>query len=330
MNSARGLHGKKGELRGEMSPTVVFLLSDKRSGSTMFQCELCKHPDIRHVEYSPHTYFETHHWLKAAVLLKEDCSLFSGGRLYDGYGSRRNAQTYLLDCIQKNVPEFVVPDDERELVFSGWEALCEKYARPVFFEKSPQFLAHRACLELMLEWIGQTGYRVKVIGLVRHPLSVLYSAHELFHTDPTKRQYGWAEIHRNLMDFKEQLTENQFMLCRYEDIIQEPVASFDRICRFLGVEPDATIGAAVHGGSINKWETDPFFTVQLDDEVKRMAHQFGYGDDELHNPDKPVPTLGYRVRRKLEGVFKRSLARLRYRVLTPFRLRLEQNRRERG
>jgi len=40
-----------------MNPTVVILLSDKRSGSTMFQEELCKHPDVRHVDYTPHTYF---------------------------------------------------------------------------------------------------------------------------------------------------------------------------------------------------------------------------------------------------------------------------------
>ena len=64
-----------------MSRTVVILLSDKRSGSTMLQDELCKHSDIQHVAYSPPTYFETHHWLKAAVLLGMPAKTYYGHRV---------------------------------------------------------------------------------------------------------------------------------------------------------------------------------------------------------------------------------------------------------
>ena len=99
--------------------TVVILLSDKRSGSTMIQRELCKHPDIQTVAYSPHTYFETHHWLKGAVLLGRAPETFAGHKVYAGYGSRANARTYLIDCVKTNVPEFQVPEDDRRLVFAG-------------------------------------------------------------------------------------------------------------------------------------------------------------------------------------------------------------------
>lgn len=307
-----------------MKKTVVILLSDKRSGSTMFQRELCKHPDIQTVDYSPHTYLETHHWLKAAVMLGIDPALFSGGKVYGGYGSRQNARTYMEDCICKNVPSFKVPDSDRALVFEGWEALCDRYAQPVFFEKSPQFLSHRGCLELMLEWIRQTTFQVKVIGLSRNPLSVIYSAQALFHTAPESRQYGWLQAHENLLHFQSHLAPDQFMLAKYEDIIQQPVQAFKQVCQFIGMAEHAAIGQGVHASSANKWEADPFFTLRLDDSVKAMANRLNYTDSELINPEKPRPSLFYRVRRKAAGRFKLSIARCKDRLITPALLRLKK------
>jgi hypothetical protein len=76
-------------------PTVIILLSDKRSGSTMFQNEICKHPDIQTVIYSPHTYLETHHWLKGAVLL--------GKSDYSGYGLKKTFLILLYHRTIKNL-----------------------------------------------------------------------------------------------------------------------------------------------------------------------------------------------------------------------------------
>ena len=315
---------KKLAIKATVKPTVVILLSDKRSGSTMFQDELCKHPDIRHVEYSPHTYYETHHWLKAACMLDMAPELFSGGKVYNGYGGKRNARIYMEDCIIKNVPEFIIPADDRDLVFSGWEALCKKYASPVFFEKSPQILAHKAALLLLLEWIQQTDYDVKIICLVRNPLSVLYSAEKLFYTDPRKRQYGWVKIHENLLWFREKMDADNFLLCKYEDIIQKPVVLFGRICNFIGVKPFPSVGDGVHSGSVNKWETDPFFTVRLDESVKKMAYQLGYKDIDLDNPVKKSPSLLHRMRRKTRGSVSLLLSRLNDRLIMPLRLHKEK------
>jgi hypothetical protein len=304
-----------------MKPAVVILLSDKRSGSTMFQDELCRHSDIQHVEYSPHTYFETHHWLKGAVMLDMKPELFSGGKVYGGYGGKKNARIYMEDCIKQNVPGFVIPADDRELVFEGWDALCSRYASPVFFEKSPQLPAHWAGLELMLEWIENRDYDVKIIGLIRNPLSVLYSAQKLFHTDPQKRQYGWVSIHENLLKVQKKMASSDFMLCRYEDIIRHPVEEFAKICRFIGVEADSSVGSGVHAGSVNRWESDPFFTVRLDDSVKEMAYRFGYVDDDLINPDKPEPSVLHKLKRKTAGGIRLLFAHVNDRLVKPWRLR---------
>lgn len=304
-----------------MKPTVVILLSDKRSGSTMFQNELCKHPQIQTVDYSPHTYLETHHWLKGAVILGKPAETFAEGKVYEGYGTVDNARAYLIDCIVGNVPEFEISKDDQELVMNGWEVLCEKFAKPIFFEKSPQFLGNWASLSLLLEWMRNTSFSVKVIGLTRNPLSVQYSSWKLFHTLPEKRQFGWLLNQKNLLEFKSILSPEQFLHIMYEHIIQSPIPTFEQICRFIGVEPDNRVGEAVHSQSLTKWVDDPYFTLQLDESVKVMARKFGYSDDDLYNPPKPDPPLSYKLGKACERAYKLSKARLNDRILKPIRLR---------
>jgi len=305
-----------------MKPTVVILLSDKRSGSTMFQRELCKHPFINHVDYSPHTYFETHHWLKAACMLELPHNLFAGHRRYSGYGSRSGVRQYMIDCIQGNMPEFSVPADEQALVFKGWDALCERFARPVFFEKSPQYLAQWAALSLMLKWISNTDYQVKIIGLVRNPMSVLYSAYERFFTPPEKRQFGWAQIYRNLLSFKAMVGKDKFHLVRYEDLIAKPKQTFQEVCSFIGVDYDDKVGDDVHSRSLNKWSNDSMFTVQLHDSVKQLANHFGYTDEEMYNPPKPGMSRSQKTKNRVTATYKLTIAKLINRFIKPHLLPL--------
>lgn len=306
--------------------TVVILLSDKRSGSTLFQREICKHHKIQTVSYSPHTYEETHHWLKGAVILGMNNRLFAGNKVYSGYGSRKNARAYLIDEIIKNVPDFEIPEVDKELIFNGWEALCEKYAQPVFFEKSPQILANWASLSLMLEWIHQTSYKVKIIGLVRNPLSVQYSAFQLFHTNPQTRQYSWLEIQKNLLAFQGMLPQDMFYNIRYEDIIHHPQESFADICKFIGIETCSDIGAGAHVSSLEKWKTDPYFALILDESVKQIAYNFGYSSGDLDNANecKTNPSLKWYLKNKVLGKLKRTYARLKDRVVKPLILRFRQ------
>lgn len=297
--------------------SVVVLLSDKRSGSTMFQRELCRHPAIRHVEYTPHSNFETHHWLKGAVMLDMPNAGFSGGRGYKGYGGPGNARTYMLDCVRGNVTGYAPGSAGKALVFEAWDALCQHYAKPVFFEKSPQHLANWNSLSLLLEWIATTDMTVKVIGLTRNPLAVMHSASELFHTAPWQRQHGWLEIQQNMLSLRARLPADAFKLCRYEDIIENPREAFAEVTDFIGLEPQAACGSGVKPGLAQRWRMDENYTLSLSPEVDRMARYFGYTSDELHNP-RGVQNAGHSARsaqtlRLLPG-------RLRDRVITPLRL----------
>lgn len=264
---------------------VVILLSDKRSGSTMFQDELCKHPLIQTVPYSPHSNLETHWWLMAAVLLGLPDPLFSGGRAYSGYGSKRNARVQMLDLLAKCAPDYTPSSDDEKLVYDGWEALCTTLGQPVFFEKSPQFVAHWAALSLLYTWMERTKLDVKVIGLVRNPHGVMYSAARLFGTNPVTRQIGWLETCRNLIAFSQMLPKEQYQQYRYEDLAKDPVAKFEEICRFIGVEPNSSVGAGTHSSSSQKWLTDDGYRLILHNSVVQMANFLGYTDEALHNPN---------------------------------------------
>ncbi|MFC1775873.1 sulfotransferase [Pseudomonadota bacterium] len=288
-----------------MQRTVTILLSDKRSGSTLLEQELCKHSAIAHISYTPHTYNETHYWLKAACLLTDTAQQFEDGVRPPSYGSRTECRKSLLNFLQRNVPGFAASGDDRALVFNGWEALCDQFANPVFFEKSPQHPHQWVALELLLSWIKKTGYRVKVIGLVRNPLSVMYSALKLFHTDPQKRQFGWALAYENILRLGELLGKDRFHFVRYEDIVAQPVIEFSKLCGFIGLEYEPAVGQSVHSSSINKWKDDMEFLLQLDESVSVLAMKLGYSVQDLYNPPKPQPNLINRVRVALVLGFKR-------------------------
>lgn len=283
----------------------------------MFENELCKHPDINHVEYSPHTYFETHHWIKAACILGAPKQLFYGNKVYNGYGTRQGARQYMIDCIQGNVPDFVIPGDDETLIFEGWNVLCRKYAKPVFFEKSPQHPHHWAALDLMLKWAETDKFNVRFIGLVRNPMAVMHSALELFSTEPGQRQFGWAHCYRNILAMKEMVGQNRFHLVRYEDLIVRPKQVFGEVCEFLGLGPCDTLGEKVHQNSVAKWIEDPAYTLQLHDSVVRVAMHFGYTKEDLYNPPKPGLSAKERIRRQVKGALKLAKARLFDRFIKP-------------
>jgi hypothetical protein len=294
---------------------VTILLSDKRSGSTMFQDEMLRHPAVSTVPYSPHTYLETHWWLMGAVLLERPGSLFVWGERYRGYGSSKNARAYMLDLLEKCVPEWKIPEDDRALVFGGWEALCRRFARPVFFEKSPQVLAQWAALSLLLEWMDCTEFEVRVIGLVRNPHGVMHSARELFGTDPDRRQFAWLVGCRNMLALEQMLPPDSFIRVRYEDLVADPVEGFRKIAHFVGIPADPACGSGVRSTSTFKWREDPQHSLALDPAVAQMAIHLGYPPEELANSHAGVAVQGKRA------TSKTWRSRLRHQTLKPLILR---------
>lgn len=311
-------------------PTVVILLSDKRSGSTVFQDEFSKHPDVKSLGYSSHTYLESHHWLKAAVMLKRPERLFSGSKRYPNYGSVGNARTYMIDTILGNVPDFPEYEDDQALILEGWEALCRRHANPVFFEKSPQVLAHWAALSLLLKWKRTTNCRVKLIGLIRNPLAVMHSSNMLFGSEPEVRQFGWVETYRNLLALSSMLSKEELLVLRHEDILAEPHLKFADICKFVGLNPFSGMGDGISTSTQERWREDEQYCLQLDHATRQIALSFGYSETELENIRLPGRSHRRMRRFSLSRLFNERKNQFRDRYYRPLKMRWQQYRRKKN
>jgi hypothetical protein len=242
------------------------------------------------------------------------------------YGSKAAARQYIIDGVEGNVPGFVVPDNDEELIFKGWDTLCEKFSQPVFFEKSPQLIHRQDALSLLLQWIKQTDFDVKIIGLVRNPMAVMYSAQKLFKTDPVERQHGWAESCHNLVEFKGNVGSDQFMLVKYEELIMDAAKGFSDVCSFIGVKPNAEMGKDVHARSVDAWKTASEFTLQLEDSVADVAKGYGYSEEELANPGKTPPTTVQKYFHNVSNKARLIKARIVSWYLKPLYLRFFKKR----
>lgn len=289
----------------------------------MFERELCKHPDINHVAYTPHSYNESHHWTMAACMMG---GKKSSDKNCMGYGSKAAARQYMIDGLLGNIPDFELPENDGSLVFEGWDALCKKYAQPVFFEKSPQLIHRWDALELLLQWYEKTDFNFRFIGLIRNPMAVMNSAQMLFGTDPAERQFGWADSCRNLVRFEDRVSSENFLLVKYEDLIARPLETFSQVCDFIGVKPDGGIGKDVHSHSLNAWKKVKGFTLQLDENVAAIAKGYDYSDEDMVNPDKPIPTSMQVFWRRSMNKIRLTKSRLVSWYLKPVYLRFIKNR----
>ena len=282
----------------------------------MFQEMMSLNSNVCTVNYSPHTYKETHHWLKASVILNSDKRLFYENKIYDGYGSKKNAKILIKSTLLKNLKNYRFWSDDKKMIFDGWEALCDKLAQPVFFEKSPQHLNEWGALSLLLEWINMTKYDVKIIGLVRNPIRVLNSAHNLFGSNPNIRQYRWLNCYKNLILFRSLVKTNQFKLVKYEDILIDPRKNVKDICDFVGINYEASMIKNIALPESNKNEFSVKF--KLHEPIIRLAKYYEYSNDDLEFNFKEENSSKLKFFR-LIFVIRKFKNRLYYRVFVPLK-----------
>ena len=296
---------------------TVLLLSDKSSGSTALQSELLRHPQVRAVDYTMHNDHETLFWVKAAVLLRQPAVDFADGRRPM---SRAEARRDLDALLRKNVPGWRSPQSDEALVSDGWRLLCEAHA-PVFFEKSPHHLNAWAATALLLRYALTTDHEVRIVGLVRNPLAVLYSAWTRWLTPPAQRQAFWLRTYRNLLAVEALLGPEQVCVVRYEDLIRQPQARVAALADWLGLPPAEGLGDGLHARSAQKWVHDESFDLTLDPAVRHLARRYGYTDEELFNPPKPGLSPRETMRLAIARRYRVGKGRLKNRFLRPIQER---------
>jgi len=259
----------------------IILLSSKSAGSSALQNLATRLPDVHHVEKTEHRENETLYWTKAASIL--------GMPQYDMLDSEvpitaEKSKKQLVQFLQANLPAYVPPADNDELIFGGWKMLCDKYA-PVFFEKSPHHLHQWSALELINDCIRRfPDIDFLIVGLVRNPMDTIYSRWSGGRSYPEKYQYEWLKAYRNLLKFKE-CVRCDLVLVRYEDMVRD-VNSLAAVYRFAGCPEMPPDEGYLHGRSVAKWKKDRHFGFQMADEVMALGESFGYSRADMTNTGK--------------------------------------------
>jgi hypothetical protein len=252
------------------------ILSDKSSGSSALQAYVARFAGGRHVEKTRHHEHETLYWTKAASLLARPQAQMLDSEVPL---APEPARADLLALLRDNRADASGAGDDRELVFRGWRALCERYA-PLFVEKSPHHLHQWSALELLIECMDASpAIGFLAIGLVRNPIDVVYSSWRRWGSDPERNQFEWLRAARNLLRLVPVLGSRLTWL-RYEDAIADP-ARLEFVHAFAGIPRPAESRRFLHADSLQKWRRDPDFRFVLAAEVAGLARELGYPREEL-------------------------------------------------
>jgi hypothetical protein len=257
----------------------LIILSYKSSGSSACQNLLTDAAAVRHVEQTRHHENETLYWTKAASILglPQQKMLRSLVPL-----SSVEAKKELIELLQSNLGSYEVPKDNEELIFGGWEMLCNHFA-PVFLEKSPHHLVQWSALELILRCLERLPeIDFHFIGLIRNPLDTLYSIWKRWHIKPEQAQHEWLTAYRNLLHFEE-LAQGRITIVRYEDMVCNPFV-LQPVFNFVNATKTDVSTHYLHSQAIARWRDDPVFGFEMLPELAQLASHFGYTDGELTGP----------------------------------------------
>ncbi|MFK8182183.1 MAG: sulfotransferase [Phormidesmis sp.] len=274
----------------------ILILSNKSSGSSALQRLLAQAADLKCVEKTRHFQNESLYWTKAASVL--------GLPQVDMLDSEvpipaEKAKADLTALLQENLPNYHSPDDNQTLIVDGWRQLCEQY-QPIFLEKSPHHLLQSSALSLIVDCMEKLEGQIDflLIGLVRNPMDVMYSAFRRWKTPPEKLQYEWLMAYENLRDLAMKLGDRnpnspfnyqpngRLVTIRYEDLASSltPLAPVFAFCE---TSPHAN-AKSLNRNSLLKWQQDTFFGFMLAPEVLDLAQAYGYTAAELLNTPSPL------------------------------------------
>jgi hypothetical protein len=253
----------------------ILILSSKSSGSSALQNFLSSYPHVNFVRKTRHFEHETLFWTKAASILG-----LSQIEMADSEVPipKSKAKDDLMELLTKNIPSYIPPEEEEEMIFNGWRRLCESHS-PVFIEKSPHHLYQWAALRLIVKCIyRQPEIEYMIVGLVRNPMAFLYSMWNRYGSSPDVMQYQWFKTYSNLLGLKSVLGE-KLLIIRYEDIISDILFLKD-ILNFIGAPMDQDKYSLFHRKSLEKWKEDPLFKFKPSQSVINLANKYDYSLNE--------------------------------------------------
>lgn len=239
--------------------------------------------EARYVRHTRHFENETLYWTKAASVLSLPQLDMPDSEVPL---PRAKARRELGQLLSTNIDRYTVPKDDHELVFGGWEQLCKTFA-PALLEKSPHHLYQKSVLELILEAARRTpDVDFHLVGLVRNPMSMLYSAWSRWRSPPEVQQEVWLTAYQNLLDLKAQAGK-MLSIIRYEDLVTDP-SVLKPVFDFLGVPSTSLERRSLHSHSLERWKKDKYYGFSPSAELLALAEHYGYPKESLANTTYPL------------------------------------------
>lgn len=255
------------------------ILSTKSAGSSALQKFLVQDYGFKMSQKTHHHENETLFWAKAASILGLlQLKMHRSHIPYSNSMALKSLHQFSTDNLMGSLK---AGDVTKEALFNLYLNLITQN-KPRFVEKSPHHLFNQSNLDLIGEFISLFGDSIdfKVIGLVRHPLSVIYSGWERWRYDCKRFEREWLVSNQNLLRNKSQLGID---IIRYEDLVAEN-GMF--LSYRLNLEPMSN-SFLFRKSSLYKWKADKAFGHVLSNETVELAKDFGYSDFETAGEQLP-------------------------------------------
>jgi amino acid adenylation domain-containing protein len=255
----------------QRNPSMVFLLSAPRSGSTLLRVMLAGHPGL----FCPPEL----HLLPFNTLGEWKEKL---GRTYLDEGLIR-AFMELKGLDPESGKEYVQSLVDQDLPVQEVYALLQDLAQPrLLVDKSPSYAADLAILQRAEELFTDPRY----IFLVRHPYTMIQSSVKMRidrlldaqEADPYFfSEQVWATSNSNSLDFLGHLAEDRYRLVHFEDLVRAPEQEGRKLCEFLGLP-------------FNERLLNPYEGARMTDGV--YTRSMGVGDPNFMRHATIDPALG--------------------------------------
>lgn len=254
---------------------AVFILSSKSSGSTALQNYLKNNFGYKTVKYTQHQEEETLYWTKVASILRlPQESLYRSVVPIKAEKAVNELNEFFL---KNDVPNVQCDLNTTEKEFQDFFFQLIQNSGDKFVEKSPHHLYNQSNLQLLLNFKKEYKEKVdiKILGLVRHPQAVIYSAWRRWKYFPEKFQNEWLNSYRKLLEWRDRLG---ILIIRYEDLVTNEI----NLSSILGEEENPEGDFRFRTSSLNKWREDPSFGFSVSKEVEFLAQKFEYQNFITH------------------------------------------------
>lgn len=216
----------------ERNPSMIFLLSSPRSGSTLLRAMLAGHPAL----FSPP---ELH--LLTFYSMKQSKKIFNNS--YFGKGLQRAFMELKQISMEESAQHIAVLTEQETPIYKVYRELQMLCAPRTLVDKSPSYSVEMDTL-LHAEAVFN---QAKYVHLVRHPYAVIESfvrtgllGGQLLDAR-AYIEHVWAQGNANLLKFFEGIEAERKHVLRYEDLVSTPEPAMRGLCDFLQIPFDEAL-----------------------------------------------------------------------------------------